>query len=328
MSPLTEDTQAILLLTAPLLTGKKSPSATKPLSLAEYIALAEVLRSRGSTPAALLGAYADAFIDEYARNDNERERVHALLSRGFALAQARDVWMSRSIWVMSRADAAYPRRLKSRLGKNAPPVLYGCGDKQLLQGGGVAVVGSRDADDDALRFAQVVGRVTHEAGMSVVSGGARGVDQAAVSACTDAGGSAVVVLADTLAKASVSAAYRSALRAGRVLLVSPYDPSASFNVGNAMQRNKFIYAFADIGVVASSSLERCGAWAGAVEQLEKLHFVPMFTRASDNDALVALRRMGARALPEDMTPSSMEALVHEAAACASSHPMVQKSFAL
>jgi DNA processing protein len=59
-------------------------------------------------------------------------------------------------------------------------------------------------------------------------------------------------------------------------LISPYDPAAGFNVGHAMQRNKVIYALADAALVVTSDFEKGGTWAGAIEQLEKLHFVPVF----------------------------------------------------
>ena len=65
---------------------------------------------------------------------------------------------------------------------------------------------------------------------------------------------------------------------GRLVLISPYDPAAGFNVGHAMQRNKLIYALADAALVVTSDFEKGGTWAGAIEQLERLHFVPVFVR--------------------------------------------------
>ena len=50
----------------------------------------------------------------------EKERLQRLLSRGFLLSQALEQWQSRAIWVISRADAHYPRRLKTRLREDAP----------------------------------------------------------------------------------------------------------------------------------------------------------------------------------------------------------------
>ena len=67
--------------------------------------------------------------------------------------------------------------------------------------------------------------------------------------------------------------HRNLLLDGQLVLISPYDPSAGFNVGNAMQRNKLIYALADTSLVVSSDLNKGGTWAGAVEQLDKLKFV-------------------------------------------------------
>jgi hypothetical protein len=83
----------------------------------------------------------------------------------------------------------------------------------------------------------------------------------------------------------------SPLRAGRNKDVPPLSigefnelekqlqrAGAGFNVGNAMQRNKQIYALADFGLVVSSGFNEGGTWAGAVEQLEKLHLAPLFVR--------------------------------------------------
>jgi predicted Rossmann fold nucleotide-binding protein DprA/Smf involved in DNA uptake len=49
-----------------------------------------------------------------------------------------------------------------------------------------------------------------------------------------------------------------------------------------MQRNKVIYALADAGLVVTSDFEKGGTWTGAIEQLERLHFVPVFVRNGDN----------------------------------------------
>ena len=81
----------------------------------------------------------------------------------------------------------------------------------------------------------------------------------------------------------------------RLVLISPYDPAAGFNVGHAMQRNKMIYALADAALVVTSDFEKGGTWAGAIEQLERLHFVPVFVRnganaGKGNAALLQARR--------------------------------------
>ena len=56
-------------------------------------------------------------------------RLQRLVGRGFLLSQAIERWQARAIWVVSRADAEYPRHLKARLREDAPAILCGCGDR-------------------------------------------------------------------------------------------------------------------------------------------------------------------------------------------------------
>ena len=298
-APLSPNTQAILLLTAPLLAGHgRRPSTAKPLTPSEYKHLARLLIENRREPADLLGDSASAVLRE-CQPVLDEDKARRLLKRGFLLSQAVEHWASRAIWVVSRADAAYPARLKSRLRDSAPAVLYGCGEVSILGSVGLAVVGSRVVDDDILAYANAVGRLTAEASRTLVSGGARGVDQAAMQGALEAGGRATGVLADSLELSAMNRDNRQLLMDGQLVLVSPNDPNARFNVGNAMQRNKLIYALADAALVVNSDVGKGGTWAGAIEQLEKLHLVPVYVRSTGetNDGLEALHRKGALLWP-------------------------------
>ena len=178
IAPLTLNAQAILLLTAPLITGRNDSSA-ELLTLGEYNRLARLLREQQMEPADLIGADAKQTFSECAKIF-EQARLEALLGRGFQLSQAVDHWNNRGIWVVCRADETYPRRLKTRLKEDAPPILYGCGSTELLETDGLAVVGSRHVDDELLAYSEGVGRLAAQARLSVVSGGARGIDRAAM----------------------------------------------------------------------------------------------------------------------------------------------------
>jgi DNA processing protein len=299
------NTQAILLLTAPLITGARAGGADL-LSPAEYRRLARELHTRRREPADLLGPDADAIILECAGHFGT-DRVRALLARGFALSQALDRWYARSIWVVSRADAGYPARIKSRLRESAPPVFYGSGDRSLLETGGLAVVGSRHASEELLAFTAAVGSLAARAGWTTVSGGARGIDQAAMRSAAETGGRVVGVLADRLERAILNRDNRNFIRSGQLVLISPFDPSAGFNAGHAMQRNKLIYGLADAALVVSSDYQKGGTWAGAVEQLEKLRFVPVFVRSNGEHqrGIDALQRKGAMPWPDPVTPQEL-----------------------
>ena len=307
-SPLSPNTQAILLLTAPLIAGK-GPSSPELLSPGEYKRLARHLRELQRQPADLVTPNA-ADLLRSCHPVIDEGRLARLLARGVLLSQVIESWQARAIWVVSRADADYPRRLKARLREDAPAVLYGCGDIRLLETGGLAVVGSRHVDDTLIESTMAVGRLAARAGRTLVSGGAKGIDQAAMRGALDAGGRVSGVLADSLERTTMNRENRNLLLDGQLVLVSPCDPNAGFNVGNAMQRNKLIYALADASLVVSSDLNKGGTWAGAVEQLDKFKFVPVYVRSTGESSpgLDALRAKGARPWPNPDDPDSLDAV--------------------
>lgn len=325
MPVLSPNTQAILLLTAPLIAGRGA-SSPELLSPGEYKRLARHLWEMQRQPADLLLPDATELLRGCAPVIEENRLQH-LLGRGFLLSQAIERWQARAIWVVSRADANYPRRLKVRLRENAPALLYGCGEMGLLEAGGLAVVGSRHVDEPLTEYTMAVGRIAARAGRTIVSGGAKGIDQAAMRGALEAGGKVCGVLADSLEKTVMNREHRNLLIDGQLVLVSPYDPSAGFNVGHAMQRNKLIYALADAALVVSSDLNKGGTWAGALEQLDKLRLVPVYVRATGeaSEGLEALRQKGAVAWPDPEDADSFQS-VFEAITPATEIPVTAELF--
>ena len=317
---LSPNAQAILLLTAPLIAERGKLSAD-PLTAGEYRRLARRLRELQREPADLLGLGVDSVLKECGSHV-DAARLERLLGRGFLLSQAVERWRTRAIWVVSRADTGYPQRLKKRLGEDTPPVLYGCGDASILDSGGLAVVGSRNVDDALIEYTEDVGRFTAAARRAVISGGARGIDQAAMRGALNAGGVVVGILADGLEKAAVRREHREALMNGRLVLTCPYDPAARFNVGHAMQRNKLIYALADAALVVNSDYGKGGTWAGASEQLERLKFVRVYVRA-DGDVgkgLAELQRLGAKPWPNPKMALELEKILDASSTAACGPP--------
>lgn len=263
---LTADTQAVLLLCSRL--SQRDENGTKPLTLRQYGTLARWLRERSMRPADLLDKDGRARLVEIQSSELSPDVIERLLDRGAALGIMVDRWTSRGLWVLSRSDDAYPGRLKSYLGQAAPPLLFGAGESRLLQAGGLAIVGSRDASEEDVEFTRSVATACSSQAVAVISGGARGVDLEAMAAGFEAGGKAIGVLPDSLARNAVSARYREGLIAGRLVLVSPYDPEARWFAFTAMERNKLIYALSDAALVVTSAAENGGTWTGAVEALD------------------------------------------------------------
>ncbi len=273
---MSEDAKAILLLHGHL----GGMSGLAPLHLRDYNAVVQWLAARGQRPADLLSGETVAAV---ARDTAIPEsRLSGLLKRGASLGFAMERWNQSGIWVVCRSDSGYPSRYRSHLKEKAPPVLFGVGDRSLLQGGGLAIVGSRDMDAESEAFAREVAAWCARGATPVVSGGARGVDHAAMESALDSGGAVIGVVADNLFRRSVRPEARQALADGRLLLITPYDPEARFAVGNAMGRNKLIYALADYGLVVCTADGKGGTWQGAIEELKHRAGRPVFVRADSS----------------------------------------------
>lgn len=309
IEPLSANTKAVLLLTSPLILGRRTPAET--LTPTEYSSLHYLLRSNQKEPADLVEPGAEDLFDLCVRNINKpavsRERLQRLLNRGILLTQAVASWRQRAIWVVCHRDEAYPQRLRERLKDKEPAILYGCGDRTLLNAGGLAVVGSRHVNEDILKYANRIGNLAASAERTIVSGGARGVDQAAMNGALESGGKSIGILAQGLKGASTNRAHRDPILNRQLVLISPYDPSSGFNVGHAMQRNKLIYALADAALVVNTEIGKGGTWAGATEQLDRLHFVPVYVRSTEpqSPGLEALQQKGASPWPDPQTPAEM-----------------------
>lgn len=175
-----------------------------------------------------------------------------------------DDWGEVGIWCLTAVDADYPAKLLGRLRSKAPPLLFGVGPAALLGAPGIAVAGSRDAAPSALEVAHRLGEQCHRRGLTVISGAARGADQAALTGALAAGGSAVAVLACELL---TRARHAEAADAGRLVVVSPFEPDAVFSAARAFARNRLIYSLGETAVVIACETSRGGTRAGALEAL-------------------------------------------------------------
>jgi predicted Rossmann fold nucleotide-binding protein DprA/Smf involved in DNA uptake len=145
------------------------------------------------------------------------ERVEKLLNRAGALGLAMEKWQRAGLWILIRADVDYPGRLKKQLQALSPPVLFGCGNRRLLDQVGIAVIGSRHASPEDLVLTSRLGSQAALQGLSIISGGARGVDENAMVGALAQEGTVVGVLADNLLRAATSARFRPSLMNGNLL---------------------------------------------------------------------------------------------------------------
>lgn len=288
------DGQAIALACSSLAT--QGDRSLKPLTPTEWRKLAGDLHAAELRPRDLIGMQAAEIREALGYTREGADRLAGLLSRGGQLAIELERLASRGVWLLTRADEEYPPLLKARLGPQAPPVLFGAGPRSSLRTPAIAIVGSRDVDEDGLEFSSALGRRCAEEGFAVVSGAARGVDLTAMSGAVSRGGGAIGVTVDPLERLVSRKDLRTAIADELLTLVTPFHPAARWHAGNAMRRNRLIYVLARASVVVASSTEKGGTRAGAHENL-KANWVPLWVRDDGSPGNRQLLVEGGRPLP-------------------------------
>ncbi len=193
--------------------------------------------------------------------------------------------------VLACTDADFPSHLAEL--DDAPPVLFVLGDAGVLSRPGVALVGTRKPTEYGTRVTEMLASVLAEHGVTVVSGMARGVDNAAHTAALKAGGTTVAVLgcgADVVYPRESRVLHQDIQASGAV--VSEFSMGTRPDAQNFPRRNRVISGLCRAVVVTEAPI-RSGALITArvaVEQNREVFAVPgMITnsRAEGVNRLIA-----------------------------------------
>lgn len=168
--------------------------------------------------------------------------------------------MAASQEVLQPERKEYPKRL--RVLSRPPAKLYVTGT--IPTGPAVAIVGARGADYRGLGLTRSIAAELARAGVAVVSGGARGIDQAAHMGALDAGGPTVMVLGCGLGVEYPRGSSRlreSVSEAGAV--ISELPPDTPPRPAHFHRRNQILIALVDAVLVVQA-----GARSGALAMAE------------------------------------------------------------
>ena len=197
--------------------------------------------------------------------------------------------------VITYTDAEFPASLREI--PHAPVVLWVAGRVSALSPPVVAIVGSRAASSAGTEVAERLGHDLAAAGVTVVSGLARGCDAAAHRGALAAGGLTIAVLgcgADVVYPAEHRRLYQRIRDTGTI--VSELAPGSPPLPAHFPQRNRIISGLAR-GVVVVEASDRSGSLitaACALEQGRDVMAVPGSTLGSRHRGCHALLRDGAR----------------------------------
>ena len=159
--------------------------------------------------------------------------------------------------IISIHDERYPQKLREIF--DPPLVLFALGDVQLLASHAIAIVGTRRPTPYGLAAAERLSADLAQAGLTIVSGMAAGIDTVAHRAALDGAGKTVAVLGcgvDVLYPASNRRLYENIARGG--LLVSEFPMGAPAYPQNFPVRNRIVSGLS-LGVVIVEGAQYSGS---------------------------------------------------------------------
>ena len=191
--------------------------------------------------------------------------------------------------------SSFPRLLNEISGR--PSILYVRGELLPVDSASVAIVGTRRATPYGRQSAERVAGELAQAGVTVISGLARGVDVAAHRAALSAGGRTIAVLGsgpDVIYPSEHRRLAEQILESGA--LISEFAPGAKPDAQNFPARNRIISGMT-LGTVVIEAPVRSGALITATfaaDQGREVFVIPGSIFAPSSEGTNALLRDGAR----------------------------------
>lgn len=203
--------------------------------------------------------------------ESGEERITELLKRSAAVTFTVEKLQQMGLRITTFADDDFPAELYRKLKDFCPPLLYCCGDASINDCRFAGYVGSRTVGINDIEWTERMVEKNIRQGFAIVTGGAKGIDHAALAYALNHGGKVVAFLPDNMKTRLRDSVYQQNIIDGNLLIyshVSPLEKSGKNTfVAAAMERNKFIYALSAATAVVKADLNKGGSWSGATEAL-------------------------------------------------------------
>ncbi len=217
-----------------------------------------LLEAFGDNPAAILGAAKDRLMRVDSIGEETAKILHAWQDHADPATELREA-AERGIAIVTQDDADYPSPLREAY--DPPLLLYVWGKLEARDKHAISIVGSRRATHYGTQATKKLAYQIAQAGFTIISGLARGIDTAAHEAAVAANGRTIAVLGSGLAKLfpQENLALAEKIASGFGAVVSEFPLHTSPDKQTFPMRNRIVAAWARAVLVVE-----CPAWSGSL----------------------------------------------------------------
>jgi len=231
----------------------------RPFSTQELNRLVEKLRKGGHyNIGSILDTDIGGLMLMLGISEEEAYRIYTLLNRGVQLSYSIEKYLEQGIDVITCHNDDYPQRLKRRMADAAPPVLYRCGNAELLSTPMLAIVGISGVKTtpEVRDSIETLVRNGVRLGYTILTGGELGVSRVAMKFAEEYNGNLVEVLGGDMSAHIQEEGVRQLLDEGRAAVLALEHPEALFTISHAIARNKLIFSLAEAAFVFNTDGKR------------------------------------------------------------------------
>lgn len=198
--------------------------------------------------------------------------------------------------ILKFGDKFYPKQLKEIY--DPPKKLYIMGDEKILDNFGIAIVGTRNASSYGLHITKAISFGLAKKDINIISGMAKGIDEAAHEAAIMAKGKTIAVLGSGFnhiyPKENIKLFWEIINSGGTV--ITEYEPNIKARPEYFPKRNRIISALSK-GVVVTEAPKRSGSLITAdlaLEQGKEVFAVPGNVISKNSSGTNELIKEGAK----------------------------------
>jgi len=191
------------------------------------------------------------------------------------------------VWTIMHGDADFPRRLSEEISGTKFLEVHGIGDRSILKQQSLGLICSVQCPGSIVIQTFDAIRELRDAGIVVAGGFHSPMEKECLEFLLRGEQPVIVCPAKGLARLRMPAAWRAAMDAGRLLLISPFDDKITTTTKDrAATRNEFVAAISDVLFIPHAS-QAGQAEAVACQVLQRHQ--PLFTFAdAENKGLLEL----------------------------------------